>query len=365
MMAEGSRRLLLASALAAAACGRLSVPDLSTGTVEGRLLGAAPAGAYVYVRGAPDRIARVAADGSFALERTPVGTQRLILFDGVSRAEISGPVEVRGGMRSRLADRDAGAMPLAGRIVAAARPSGGALPEGVRFTVEGTIHRDLVAGLLGPLPAGSWSLTVKMGGFRPRQIPVAVQAGLAADAELLLDIDDGDERRGCLSSSCPSGLHCASDGRCYACTRSEECGADDVCDPVTHTCVEGTADGDLCESVTAPGQCASGRMAPALPYSYCSVGCAASPECPAGWSCDLADGLCKVNLTCRDVRATFGSPCLRDDTCAAALAGGFCLRREEDAGFCTAPCAADASCAAAGYGTCRPSPGGRPDSCQR
>jgi hypothetical protein len=371
---------LLAAALGAAAlpaCGELHVPDLSTGEIAGRLTGAQP-GAYAYVLGAPDRLATVGPDGSFAIARAPAGPQQVVLFDGATRAVLTAAVEVRGGDRTRLPERAADTLPLAGRIVAAARTAGGALPTGVRFTVEGTILRDVPASgsgaLLGPLPAGDWRVTAALPGFRPLPLSVAVAAGLASGAEVELDVDERESPRGCQATTCPNGLHCdPADGRCKACVTSAHCGPDDACDPLSSTCVEGTlADGALCESSSGPGFCAAPSSPPgarvawvptpgtAVP-GYCSVTCAVRADCPAGWDC-LA-GACQVVRSCLATASAFGSPCTRTTTCLADLAGGRCLRADDDSpGFCTAPCSDRAPCPA-GLACLPGGPGA--DYCQR
>jgi len=371
---------ILAAVLGAAAlsaCGELSTPDLSTGEVAGRLSGASP-GAYAYVLGAPDLTAPVASDGSFAIARVPAGPQRVVIFDGATRAELTAPVEVRGGNRARLPDRAAASLPLAGRIVAAARTAGGALATGVRFTVEGTVLRGIPASgtgaLLGPLPAGAWRLSAALPGFRPLPLSVVVAEGLATGAEVELDVDEAESPRGCQATTCPNGLHCdPADGGCKACVTADHCGADDACDPASSTCVEGTlADGALCESASGPGFCAAPASPPGATVAwvptpgatvpgYCSLSCGARADCPAGWDC--LSGACQVVRTCLATAAAFGSPCTRNDTCQRDLAGGRCLRPDDDhPGSCTAPCSDRAACPA-GF-ACLPG-GAGVDYCQR
>jgi hypothetical protein len=355
----------IGAAAALAACGRLDTPELSTGAVSGQLFNAAsPALGYAYVLGAPDRRASLAADGRFTIERAPVGAQQVVLFDGGSRAELLAVV-VRPGSRTDL-DRDAEDMPLAGRISAAVRPASGALGTGARFTVLGTVHQELAAvgeGLvIGPLPTGTFTLSAALTGFRPVPVPVAVAAGVAVGAEVTMDVDaTGGAQMGCLATSCPNGLHCEpADGRCYACVVDADCGSGNRCDAPSHTCVEGVAGaGAFCASAADASFCAGGVLVPVSGgLGYCSASCAAPSDCPAGWECinlgAPAGLVCVVKQTCLDVVATYGSACAHDDPCQLGLFGGKCLRvDDEQPGYCSAPCASDAACAASGYGACK------------
>jgi Cys-rich repeat protein len=353
-------------AAALAACGRLDTPDLSTGAVSGRLTGAPSASAgHAYVLNWPECRAALAADGTFTLDRVPVGAQQVVLFDGASRAEILSVV-VRPGSRTPL-DRAAVDMPLAGRISAAVRPTSGAVGTGASFTVVGTIHQALAAigegRVINPLPPGTFQVSATLAGFRPLPVTVTVAAGLASAAEVTMDVEESDgDHKGCLATSCPNGLHCdPADGKCRACVADGDCGAGNVCDPGTHTCVEGTyGGGTFCESATAASYCSSGILVPMSGgLGYCSASCAVAADCPAGWDCQ--GSVCVVKATCFDVAATFGSACAHDDPCREGLFGGTCLQDEEDEpGYCTVPCAstADGSCAAAGFGTCKLGPRG-------
>jgi hypothetical protein len=352
------------SFLAAAGCGRLSDPDLATGQVAGRIAGA-QAGAYAYVLGSPDRKAALAADGSFAIDRVAAGPQQIVLWDGAAHAELA-RVEVSGGDRARLPDRVAAAMPLAGRIVAAVRPAGGASSAGVRFTVVGTDQRD-VAGVpvglgegavLGPLPAGAWQVVAVLGGFKQlAPLAVSVSEGLSAPADLNLDVQDGGTPRGCQVTSCGNGLQCdPATGTCVACWQDGHCVGGNTCDLATHTCVEGLPGGGaLCESAAAATYCARGRLVSTGPgLGYCSQACTLSTECPAGWAC--AGGVCAVASTCLAATATFGVACAQNDACRdprGGLVGGTCVRSDDDhPGFCSAPCAGEQSCLDAGFGHC-------------
>jgi hypothetical protein len=343
MKGMASTRLLPALGLAAlASCGRLEVPDLSAGEVSGRVLAASP-GAYVYV----------------------LGSRKLVVIDGATKAQFAGPVEVRPASRSRLDDVDAAVMPLAGQIVVTLIVPAGAGTAGALYTAELSDQRSVrgeqvgsgAGAVLGPLPAGRWSLTAVLGGHRQRsQLAVDVAAGLATQTEIDMDVEEQDQRRGCLATGCSSGLHCdPGDGHCRACLDDTHCDASDHCDTSSHTCEEALpGTGGLCESAPSASYCVSGQwVPPGAGPGYCSQACggAADPPCPAGWACSA--GVCQVKLSCLDWSAAFGSACSRDSACQVSLYGGNCLRAGEDRpGYCSAPCDPAAANCPAGF-ACR------------
>lgn len=362
----------LGALAALVACGGLETPDLRVGGVAGHVANASASGGYVYVLGAPDRQATIAADGSYEVAQVPVGPRQLVVVStagGVARAELV-PVEVRPGMRTQAPERDAEAMSQAGRILAAALPVGGCQASSARFTVEGTIHQDVGAGavVLGDLPAGAWNLTTKLPNFLPRTDTVLMSAGSDSAAEENLDISLEDGERGCLSTGCWPGLHCnGADGRCYACLDDSHCQSGATCDLGTHTCVASSG-GAYCDSANSASQCASGVLVP-IPgeVGYCSLSCpGGQADCPSGSECRAsADGpRCEVPDDCVDTRLSFGRGCFTSGYCSSdlsgALFGGICLKAgDESYGYCTAPCSSDQSCADAGLSgwTCRPRPG--------
>jgi len=375
--------------LLGACSGGLSNPDLTTGAVSGRVANAAAAGGYVYVLGAPSLLAPLGADGSFALGDVPVGAQALVLVAGyegggasVTKAGLT-TVTVRPGMRESVS-QDAAQMLAAGRVVAAVRPPTGALSQGATFSALGSNQIDRIgpAGgqVLGDLPAGVWQVTARLAGFRAAQpVAAAVPAGASVQVEIPLEVKTGDPQPGCLSTGCDNGLHCSpDDGLCYPCVDAKlHCNGDDLrCDPESHTCVEGVDEaGDLCEAADVPGKCPGSvwvQVQASPPRGYCSRACPGGldAECPSGWRCGA--GVCQVVQSCVATRSAFGAPCSRSSSCQEALAGGRCVREDDDhPGTCSAPCAAAQSCLDAGLGsewTCRPLPGASPGSpgyCQR
>ncbi|GEJ56425.1 hypothetical protein [Anaeromyxobacter diazotrophicus] len=309
----------------AAGCGGLASPDLQTGEVSGTVAGA-KAGAYAYVLGAPGLRAAVE-DGAFRLERVPVGTAQVVVFDGEARAELVA-VEVRPASRSRLA-RDAAAMPLAARVVPVPRPVGGSAGATARCSVDGTALADVpavAAGGLFPLPAGQFSLRAALPGFKTSAKLVAVPEAASLPVEVELEIDDAAPLRGCLAGTpCEVGLVCAGDGRCYECTQDADCGAGGVC--------------------SAEHVCANRPLG-------CGEPCAAGDACRAGLTC--SGGTCQAIAGCAAWMQSFGSACRFEPgypgTCAQSLAGGRCwvapgLSGEAaEVGYCTAPCATGAQC---------------------
>jgi hypothetical protein len=316
----------LAAAAVAAGCGGLAAPDLATGEVAGTVSGAT-GNARAYVLGAP-QIQAAIHDGSFRLQGVPVGTARVVIFDGDARAELVA-VEVKPAARSHVA-RDATAMPLAGRVVPVARPAGGASGTGARFTVEGTELSDVPAGAAGelfPLPPGQFSVQVALRGFKTSARSVTVGEAASIALELDLDLDDTAPLRGCLGAGCWPGLACnADDGRCYECARDADCGGTGICSP-DHLC-----------SNRAPG---------------CGQPCDAASPCRSGLTC--TGGFCLSLSGCVTWMQSFGSVCLVDDnglvpTCSASIAQGQCwvppgaTGVAAEVGYCTAPCAKGDDC---------------------
>jgi len=284
-----------------ACSGGLENPDLTTGAVSGRVANAAPAGGYVYLLGAPALLAPIAADGSFGLGEVPVGAQELVVVAGYQGGGVSvtkaalAPVTVRPGMRERLS-QDAAQMPAAGRVVAAVRPPAGAVATGAAFSAlrSNQIDKTGTAGgqVLGDLPAGAWQVTARLPGFRAAQpVSAVVPAGSSVQVEIALEVEAGDDLRGCLSTGCDNGLRCSpADGMCYPCLTGADCNAGDTCDPVSHTCSEGTdGGGELCELADTDAKCPGGVRVPlAGGLGYCSRACpGGDADCPANKICHL------------------------------------------------------------------------------
>lgn len=312
-------RTMLAALLSlTAGCGGLDSPDLATGEVQGRILGAS-AGAYAYPLGRPELAVRAAAGGDFSFRfALPSGAQELVLYDGGVRAERV-PVEVEGADVRTVADRRgegaSGAgpmMPLAGAILAGVRAVGGALPLDPRLEVVGTDQRSVqaVTALFQPLPAGRYRLTAQMAGFLAGAADVDVVEGASTSYELDLWVDDDDLERGCVAT-----------GGCES--SSLECDEDD----------------GLCHDSDPSG-------------SACAYTCEAGALCPAGLDC--SGGQCVADRDCATYLSVVGTPCVSDDACDDALHDGVCRRTSaEQPGYCTAPCQDTAQCAPFGAGwTC-------------
>jgi hypothetical protein len=368
--------LALLAAVLLAGCGGIDSADgvLSTGQVTGQLLNAKP-GAYVYPLGAPERKVSVNADGSFQVERVPLGAgqAQLVVYDGgdigVGKAELVA-VEVQPAKRTRAPDKDAAQMPLAGSIAVAVNCTGNQKPDKARYTVDGTEFEDHDGGArvtLYPLPPGKYTVRASLPGLKQKGPPkeVVVAPGASAVGEIDMDSDDGDARKGCLSTACPGSLQCDdSDGRCYECTSRNGstvgCAAGVQCKD--HVCggSGGANDGrSACLPCTVDAECAptgSGRCIPAADGSgtVCSRACASDVDCPSGFGCGLmSDGskACIAAPSCASVVAVFGIPCVDDnaiDCPGLADATCFGLVKQHSqvitSGYCTSRCLVNADC---------------------
>jgi hypothetical protein len=356
-------REVLAAALGAlllAACGGLESPVAS---VSGRIHGAS-AGAYAYPLGRPDLKVVPAVDGSsiasFRLEGVPTDVSALVLFDGADRAELV-PVDVRGGESNRIDDRfgaaagvaESARMPLAGRVLVAAAPEGGALPLDPAFSLLETDHErlppdagEVETATLYPVPAGRFEVAATAVGFRERRAAVQVIAGATARVQLLLEIDPDAAAPGCAASeSCENDLRCdVADGRCYACIADADCDGGERCDATLGLCtpVSGAAT-SICAACDRLLGCAAPLLcvvAVGESTGYCAP---PAPACPAGFADDGLGG-CVAPSGCDDWLQAMGSTCLDDEPCTDGLAGGRCEGTGDSPGFCTAACAVDADC---------------------
>jgi len=365
-----TRRLAILTVLLAAGCGELETPDLAHGEVVGLLAGAVP-GAFAYPLGAPAR--KVAVDpvtGQFALLDLPVGTTRLVLFDGALRAELV-EVAVTGSQRSAVT-RSAADMPLAGRVIMTVVPEGGAVPVAPRFAVKGTDLAGVVGSgggaVLFPLPAGDWELDTDLAGFQASAEPLPVTAPVAASDAAFVEVRLAVATSGLLGCAavgdlCRNDLRCdGGDGHCYQCRLDhDDCGPGSSCDPATRFCTVavGGATAPVCGVCTDDASCgdaASGAYCEKDPLAVTGF-CSRRADCPAGFSLDTggaAGPRCLPLLTCHDYFEEFGERCFGDATCGErdGILGGFCHGADPDlgvAGFCTAPCTSDAGCIVSGF----------------
>jgi len=340
---------LLASALAAG-CGGLDSPDLSTGQVSGRLTGDFKKGAaYAYALGAPETKALVADDGSYTLDRVPVGSSgkaQVVLFDGDVRADIE-VADVKPASRTRAGDRDSGTLALAGRVVAAVRCSGGASGKNTAYKVdEAALSADASGDVaeLFPLPAGVFNVRATLSGFRENAREVAVASGATTTVELDLELDDDDGERGCIANGCSDGRDCDEhDGRCYSCTNDSQCSPGQKCDD--HVCVlESGLERPACAPCTddlqchAPGKCITDSVSGG---KVCSTTCAQSTDCPAGFACN--GGTCAPPAGCAAYLEEFGSVCFQESQCA--LSDPRCYGASgSNPGYCTSRCNSNSDC---------------------
>lgn len=350
-------RLAALAALLLAGCPQLESPLT---TVTGTLAGASP-GAYAYPFGRADLKVPVTG-GTWRIDGVPTSVGAIVLYDGARRAERV-PVTLGGGRENRVDDRfgdgatvdDSLKMPLAGSVVAAAIPTGGAVPWGTAYSVIGTDLEGVVQATgaesttLGPLPPGDFQVVARRGGFRDLQLAVVALSGASVPLGLPLPIDATATPPGCAAGTagmaCEHGLHCnPADGRCYACVTSADCGPGETCLATGLCKAASPASTVTCSACTGDTDCASGvcvnpTLAPAA--GYCSTLCG---SCPAGFSCS-PENRCVAPDGCTDWMLTMGSTCVTDADCSE-LAGGICRLTPGGAapGYCTAPCATPAQC---------------------
>jgi hypothetical protein len=370
---SSSLALLVAALLAG--CGGIDSADgvLSTGQVAGQLLNAKP-GAYVYPLGAPERKALVNADGSFQIDRVPLGTgqAQLVVYDGgaigVGRAELV-PVAVQPAKRTRAPDKDATQMPVAGSIAVAVNCTGNQKADKAKYTVDGTEFEDHGGGdrvTLFPFPPGTYTVRASLPGLKGSPKQVLVAANATAVGEIDMDTDDAAAGKGCLSTACPGSLQCDDgDGRCYECTnRSSSTACPGGVQCKDHVCggTDGANDGrSACLPCAQDTECAptgAGRCIPASDGSgkVCSRACSIDTDCPLGLSCGTAPDsrtACIAAPSCASVIAIFGIPCVDDnaiDCPGLAVADATCFglvkQRSQviTPGYCTSRCLTSADC---------------------
>lgn len=329
------RIVTVGSFLLVVACGGLATPDLRTGVVQGRILGASTAG-YVYPAGHPELKVALAADGAFRLT-LPAGAQSLVVYDGTFQMDPATDaitsfghadvvdVEVAGADVLDLGDRDAETLPVAGGVLAGVRGESGALTTNPRFRLVGVepeiAGEDGASVFFAALPPGTYQLDVAVAGFLDGTLSVDVSSGQTVPYDVEVLVDQAAEVKGCAvalslgaATGCDGdGLACnAGDGRCYP------------TDPTT-----------------------------------CSRACNSDLDCLAGVPC--VNNACTPLVDCRTYLAVAGSSCVDDDPCTAALAGGVCFTPDDHtAGFCSAACTIDRQCVGFGAGVvctsdhCRP-----------
>lgn len=360
----GSRRLLCLAAFVAltGGCGGLETPELGSGALTGRILGAA-AGAYVYPLGRPDMKVAVAAGGDYSIAGVPAGAQSLVLWDGVDRAELV-PVQVVANGNTPVADRfganasvvEAQRMPLAGSVLAAVAPEGGAIAWLPAYSVQATDLSDkqpLTGGIttVYPLPAGTFTLAAALPGFVTAGGTVAVLSGATATVQVPLPIDMGAAAPGCGSApGCEGGLVCnPADGRCYMCTAGDAsaCATGEVCDTGSGLCrASGSGMGAICSACDADADCGPGVcvIATGAVTGYCSHTCLTGTDCPAGFYCGTTSKRCKAPEGCEKWLQTMGATCLTSGRCSDYLANGTCEHLVGQPGYCTAPCKSSTDC---------------------
>ena len=355
--------LAVFGALLVAGCGGIDSPDLATGQVSGRLVGVKPgAGAYVYALGKPETKVLVADDGSYTVNKVPVGSssQALVAFDGETRADYIA-AEVKPASKTKLDELDANTLRPARSVAASVACSYGISTDGVSYDVEGVALRDEGHGaqaVLFPVPPGVFKVRARAAGMLTVERSVDVSNDTTGSFEVEMEVDDGDSHKGCLSSSCTGDLKCDSDGHCYACTTDTQCGAGFTCH--SHQCESAGGSGaPVCTACSGDSECASGPLGSSQPgrcllNGTCSHGCATNLDCPSGFACQDFGGsvgrACVPPTTCADLFAVFGTFCTADESCAP-IVDPKCVGKGMPTAYCSSRCAVNADCPTTALGT--------------
>jgi hypothetical protein len=380
-------------ALIVAGCGELATP---VGDVTGRVVGAMP-GAYAYPLERPDLKVDLVIDadgvGTYSIPAVPTSVEAIVLYDGApppdgnvatpdGRAELV-PVELTGGTLNRVADRfgavaavdELQRMPLAGTVLAAAVPAGGATPWQPTFALPATPLDRLVPVSGGtyavwPLPPGRFDVAAALPGFVPGAGIVDVAPAATTPAPVSLPVDLGATKRGCdaVTASgvpkCENGLVCEpADGRCYECTAADAGNCSKGCNLETYLCNPTPSSvARFCSPCAADGDCGSSGMlcrkvSSTTGYCTTSSTCTSANEindCPAGFECEDEDDFardvirrpyCRPPEGCDAWIQTMGAACYTNSRCDDDLEHGWCQGETSDTpGFCTARCTEQRDC---------------------
>lgn len=333
--------VLMALPLAVAACGGFDNTPFLTGTVRGRLTESDPALAVVSRVGNPELRASVATDGSFVLENVPAGTGELFIVASADKAARL-PVVVPGGGSTRVDD----VVPRAGAFLKLkVKASSRQKVNNGKASVRGTPFQDLQldtegALLLGPLPAGCYSLDVSAPGFQGKPTDVCVTESENEDVEVKVDPSEQDDSatQDCSVTGCETGSTCLPDGRCVECATNAQCATGLSCR--NYRC-EGP--GALCAACEGDWQCRAGARCESLPddSTSCVARCDNKGGCAQGFSCQ--SGRClplpAKFVGCPAYREV-GTSCDSDSACRQrGLTQGLCVE-----GSCTFSCTSDADC---------------------
>ncbi len=372
------------AALALACAGGFETPDLDTGTVDGRLLNAKNADAYVYPFGRPDLRVNAGADGRFSLKEVPVETTGIVIvapdMQGAVHANLQ-DIRIEGADRTELPDVDVSTLPLAGTVLAAVQPAGGAVAVAPTFTIVGTDQADVVASTSGtaalwPLPPGTFELRGSMAGFETATVGVQVAPAYMEQVIVPLPVDPRASEPGCASTGlCRNGLVCnPADGFCYECidtlpTADADCakthGTSSTCSGFS--CLPATIPLiglGICEPCASDGECTSGTCATYGGDKFCSK-TYATFGCPAGFGRGVDEAVptrsvCVPFNGCAAHEVAMGSACFDDSTCSALFSSGSsvmgapevtCRVGTNGAGYCTGMCTRLEDCVIQGW-TC-------------
>lgn len=328
-------------ALAASACGNLENAPFRVGTVSGRLTESDSALAMVSVVGAPGIRSTVAEDGSFTLERVPVGRAELLLVASASKA-MRVTVTVQGGQSLSLGDvepREAGFLDVRVKAQGKLRVSNALV------SLEGTPFQRMQLDekgrqRVGPLADGCYGVSVTAPGFPVASTEACVGNGEKKEVKVDLVVPgDGNPAHGCAVAGCIDGSVCAPNGQCVECYEDAQCGEGLSCRGFR---CEGQ--GPRCGTCAGNWQCGGGGAScEDIPegIATCVDRCDARVPCEQGFTCQ--GGRCLPDSAqfegCHAYRLV-GSACDGDERCRAqGLLNGLCL-----AGTCTYPCTTDREC---------------------
>lgn len=370
-------------ALILAGCGELATP---VGDVTGRVLGASTKGTlkpYAYPLGRPDLVVELAVDdpdgdgvgpGTYSFEALPTSIDAIVIYDGSDRAELV-EVTLIGGTVNRVADRYGAAssgalqMPVAGTVLAAAVPAGGATPWRPTFDLPQTVLQGLMptaGGVLAiwPLPPGRFDVGAELPGFLPGVVggveAVTVSEATTVPAPVPLQVDLDATRRGCdaVTASgvprCENGLVCEpADGRCYECTAADDGNCSSAgCNLETHRCNPPSSSASrFCSPCSSDAGCSTGmfcRILTGATVGYCTTaGCGSDSDCPAGFDCkdEVSPRYCRPPEGCDAWIQTMGAACYTNYRCDDDLEDGRCQgATSETPGSCTASCSNQRDC---------------------
>ncbi|HYH95345.1 carboxypeptidase-like regulatory domain-containing protein [Hyalangium sp.] len=322
-------------ALGASGCGGLDNAPFRRGTVHGQLSEWDPSVALVSVMGAPSLRSTVASDGSFTIEQVPAGAAELFIVASASKA-LRVPVTIQGGQSvsvGPLTPKEASFLsvrvkaPSHERVSTAKVTLMGTPVEQVQLDPSGRL-------LMGPLPAGCYTLALSLTGFPDVNSAICVEESERKDVKVKLPPPSS----GCAVTGCSDDFLCASDGQCIECTEDSQCAPGFSCHGSR---CEG--EGPLCAPCDGDWQCQAGAscLEHAEDTMACVGSCKDADDCEEGFTCQASQCLPDPArfMGCQAYRQ-LGAACESDDHCRnLGLVAGLC--HEE---ICTLRCTSGREC---------------------